>query len=87
MSHAGNLGVQLSTGSSHVLVCVTGDNHTIWTIEPRGNSYVSALNTYRPCDSLTHQDRIGNAGDATAIHLIEPSHGVSLFMFQSRTPD
>lgn len=83
MGRAGDSCVPLSTGSANALVCAPGCRNTTWTIEPRGDAYVSAFTPCRPYDSLTHQDSIGNAGDATAIHLRESHQCVSQFVFKS----
>ena len=42
-SHRGSSDVPLSTGSGNELVCIPDGNSTTWTIEPRGNTYVSAF--------------------------------------------
>ena len=36
----------LSAGDGNTLVCVPGNGHTTWTIEPRGDAYVSAFIRY-----------------------------------------
>ncbi|KAG6381309.1 hypothetical protein JVT61DRAFT_5716 [Boletus reticuloceps] len=75
----------LSVGNAGASVCISGGRRTAWTIEPRGDSYVSALTVSLPYDPppLTHQDRIGNAEDATAIHIGTLFQTVIQFMFDS----
>ena len=81
-SHRGSSDVPLSTGNGNELVCVPDGSSTTWTIEPRGNAYVSAFIPYCPYDSLIHQDRIGNAVNTIiAIHLTQRPHYVSQSMF------
>ena len=46
MARRGNEDVPLSTGKANSLVCVPGGGYTTWTIEPRGDAYVSAFSTY-----------------------------------------
>ena len=78
--------VLLSTANANTLVCVFGGDHTTWTIEPRGEAYVSVFTTCCSCDAqaLIHRDRIGNSTDATAVHLRKGHHdGVSQFILQS----
>ena len=77
MARRGNEDVPLSTGNANALVCAPGGKYTTWTIEPRGDAYVSAFTPYRP---FTYLNRIGNAVDATAIHLIQGHQSVSQSM-------
>lgn len=77
--HKGDPNVRLSVGNDNELVCVPG-GRTTWTFDPRGDAYVSALYPYCPYHSFIYQDRIGNAVDATAIHLYQHPQHVSPFM-------
>ena len=56
----GNLEVPLCAGDGNELVCDSSGEQTFWTIEPRGDTYVSVASSHYHLILCTHRLRTGS---------------------------